>query len=156
MFFKCFSLFYNSTLIRRQYLFFRIKYSYLSILPDDNANIFAASLFISYCSFSSLIWSSVVMASFYVISKRFFLKHNLLSDARLQSFIKREYGFAMHFCKCSWNGNGSFAHGNLDHLVHAYFLEKLYSRKFITSWLLNTTMMRCWWCWCWRDSGSML
>ena len=31
--------------------------SYLSILPDDNANIFAASLLILYCIFSYLILS---------------------------------------------------------------------------------------------------
>ena len=29
-----------------------VRYSYLSILPDNNTNIFAASLLISYCSFS--------------------------------------------------------------------------------------------------------
>ena len=32
-----------------------VKYSYLSILPDDNADIFAASLLISHCTFSSII-----------------------------------------------------------------------------------------------------
>ena len=34
-----------------------VRYSYLSILPDDNAAIFAASLLISYYSFPSLILS---------------------------------------------------------------------------------------------------
>ena len=33
-------------------------YWYLSILPDDNAHIFSASLLISYCTFSSTILSS--------------------------------------------------------------------------------------------------
>ena len=30
-----------------------VRYSYLSILPEDNADVFAASLLISYCKFSS-------------------------------------------------------------------------------------------------------
>ena len=32
-----------------------VRYSYLSIFPDDNADIFAASLLKPYCSFSYLI-----------------------------------------------------------------------------------------------------
>ena len=32
-----------------------VRYSYLLILPDDSANIFAASLLMSYRNFSSLI-----------------------------------------------------------------------------------------------------
>ena len=38
-----------------------VRYSYLLILPDDRADIFAAPLLISYCIFSSLILSSIVM-----------------------------------------------------------------------------------------------
>ena len=60
-----------------------VRYSYLSIFPDDNADIFAASLLISYCSFSSLILSSVMMISFYILSKKFFPKREGLSDARV-------------------------------------------------------------------------
>ena len=33
-----------------------LRYSYLSIFPDDNADHFAASLLMSYCSFSSLTY----------------------------------------------------------------------------------------------------
>ena len=55
----------------------------LSNLPDDDAYIFAAFLLIPYCSFSSLILSSIVMISFYILSKRFFLKREELSDARV-------------------------------------------------------------------------
>ena len=73
-----------------------VRNSYLSILPDDKADIFAASLLISYCSFSSLIVSSIVMISYYVLSKIFFLQHEELSDARLVS-ITNEYSFAVHF-----------------------------------------------------------
>ena len=65
--------------------------------PDDNADIFAASVLISYCSFSCLILSSVVMISFYILSKRFFLKCKRLSDGRVVSTTKKEYGFAVHF-----------------------------------------------------------
>ena len=75
-----------------------IRYSCLSILPNDNADIFAASLFIIYCSFASLIFSSI-MISFYILPKRFFLKRKGLSDARVVSVPGIEYGFSVHFCK---------------------------------------------------------
>ena len=38
-----------------------VRYLYLSNLPDDKPGIFYAFLLISYCSFSSLILSSIVM-----------------------------------------------------------------------------------------------
>ena len=60
-----------------------------SILSDNNVDIFAASLLISYCSFSSLILSSIAIISFYILSKRFFLKHEQLSDARVVSINKK-------------------------------------------------------------------
>ena len=71
-----------------------VKNSRLSILPDDNADIadidiandnadFAASLLILYCTFSSLILSSIFMISFYTLSKIFFFKREELSDARV-------------------------------------------------------------------------
>ena len=66
------------------------------MFPDDNADIFAASLLISYCNFSSVISSSIVMISFYILSKRLFLKPKGLSDARVASINKKEYGFAVH------------------------------------------------------------
>ena len=37
------------------------------------------------------------MISFYIISKRFFLNCERLSDARVASATKKEYGFAVHF-----------------------------------------------------------
>ena len=52
---------------------------------------------ISYCSVSPLIVSSIVMISFYILFKRLFLKCKRFSDARLVSFTKKEYGFAVHF-----------------------------------------------------------
>ena len=67
------------------------------IFPDDNADIFAASLLMSYCSFPSLVLSSVVMISFYILSKRFFLKRKVLSNARVASITKKAYGFAVYF-----------------------------------------------------------
>ena len=51
----------------------------------------------SYCIFSSLTLSSIVMISFYILSKRFFLKREGLSDARVLSVTKSEYGFAVPF-----------------------------------------------------------
>ena len=73
-----------------------LRYSYLSVLPDGNADIFTASLLISYYSFSSLILS-IVMISFYILSKRFFLKHKGLSVVRVMAVTKKKYGFAVHF-----------------------------------------------------------
>ena len=71
-----------------------MRNSRLSILPDDNADIadidiaddnadFVASLLILYCTFSSLILSSIFMISFYTLSKIFFFKREELSDARV-------------------------------------------------------------------------
>ena len=37
------------------------------------------------------------MISFYILSKGFFLKRKGLSDARVVSITKKEYGFAVHF-----------------------------------------------------------
>ena len=66
-----------------------VSYSYLSFGPDNNAHIFGASLLITYCSFSSLILSSIVIISFYILSKRFSLKHEKLSDAKVASITKK-------------------------------------------------------------------
>ena len=64
-----------------------VRYSCLSIF--DIAHIFAPSLLISNCIFSSLILSSIVMISFYILSKRFFHKHEGLPDARVASITKK-------------------------------------------------------------------
>ena len=55
------------------------------------------SVNIVFCSFSPLILSSIVMANVYILSKRFFLKREELSDARVVSMTKNEYDFAVHF-----------------------------------------------------------
>ena len=75
------------------------RYLYLLIFPDDNGNIFAASLLILYCSFPSLILSSTVLISFYILSKTFFLKRERLSDGRVVSITKNEFGFAVEIHK---------------------------------------------------------
>ena len=62
-----------------------------------NADIFAASLLISCFSFSSLIMSSFDIISFYILSKRFLLKHKGLSDAKVASITKKEYSI-IWFC----------------------------------------------------------
>ena len=62
-----------------------VRYSCLSAFPDDNSDIFAASLLLSYYSFPFLTLSSIFLISFYICSKRFFLKREELSDARVAS-----------------------------------------------------------------------
>ena len=76
-----------------------IRYSYLSFFLDENANIFAASLLITYCSFSSLVLSWIVMINFYIVSKRFFLKHEELSDGRVVSITKKIWFCSRVFIK---------------------------------------------------------
>ena len=71
-----------------------VRYSYLSVLPDDKADISAAFLLISYSSFSSLIWS---LSWFYYMLKRFFPNLKGLSDASVASLTKKEYDSAVHF-----------------------------------------------------------
>ena len=44
-----------------------------------------------------LLWSDGNIYFFYIVSKIFFLKHEDLSDARVVSITKKEYGFAVHF-----------------------------------------------------------
>ena len=66
-----------------------VRYSCLSAFPDDNADIFAASLLLSYYSFPSLTWSSILLISFYICSKRFFLKREELSDGRVASITNK-------------------------------------------------------------------
>ena len=39
------------------------------------------------------------MINFYILHTRFFLKLKGLSDGRVTSITKKEYGFAVHFCK---------------------------------------------------------
>ena len=68
----------------------------MSILSHDNVDIFAAALLISYCSFS-LVLSSIVMISPYILSKRLRLKRKELCEAKVVSLTKKEYGFAVHF-----------------------------------------------------------
>ena len=57
------------------------------------------SLLISYCSFPSLILSSIVMINFFILSKRFFLKRKGSSDARVATMAKEEYVFSTIFIK---------------------------------------------------------
>ena len=59
--------------------------SYLGIFLDDNTDILATSLVISYCSFSSLILTSIVISSFYILFTRLFLKRKGSSDAGVAS-----------------------------------------------------------------------
>ena len=77
----CFSVCFSKAFPNGEYVNlagFIIGYSFISIFPDDMADVFAASLLKSYCSFSSLILSSILVISFYILCKRFFLKREEL------------------------------------------------------------------------------
>ena len=67
------------------------------MFPDENANIFAASLLMSYCSFSFLVLSPILLINFNILSKTFFLKCEGLSDARVVSIIKKRKRFFSTF-----------------------------------------------------------
>ena len=69
----------------------------MSIFPVDNAEIIAASLLMLYCSFSPLILLPFAIISFDILSKRFVLTCEGLSDARVSPITKEEYCFAVHF-----------------------------------------------------------
>ena len=75
----------------------------MSVFSDDKTDAFAASLLISYCSFLSSIWSSIVMIYFIFILKdiflikRFCLNIKGLSDGKAVSFTKKEHGSTVHF-----------------------------------------------------------
>ena len=72
-----------------------IRYSYLSILHDDKIDILAASLLTSNCSYSSLIWFSIVMIFLYIYFKRFSFNLKGLFDGKVVSLTKNDYGSAV-------------------------------------------------------------
>ena len=72
-------LFYYLSLITRQYLFTWKKLIFIN---------FAWWQWISYCRFLFIILSSIFMISFCILSKRFFLKLEKLSHARVASITK--------------------------------------------------------------------
>ena len=90
---------YISDMYRYILFIIYIIYSYYRhvYLMIASSNL-AASLLILYCSFSPLILSSALWSLFQVLSKRWHRKRNGLSDARVVSLAKKEYGFAIHFC----------------------------------------------------------
>ena len=74
-------------------IFSPVRNSYFSTLPDKNAVIFAISLLVLSCSFSSLVLWLIAMINFYTFSRRFLLKCEELSDPKVVSITKR-----MWFC----------------------------------------------------------
>ena len=80
--FQSFNWFYF-LIVNCFHLFFKFftEWWACKFLPDVNADIFAASLLILYCSFSSLTLSSIGMISFYILYQRVFwnLKNYLMS-----------------------------------------------------------------------------
>ena len=74
-----------------------VRYSYLSIFPDGSTDIFAASLLISYSSFSSLILLSIVMISLYCFWKIFSKKLHCVKTIRIRSYSGLHFpGFGMN------------------------------------------------------------
>ena len=82
-------------LLGRQYVF-TCQVLDLSILPDDNADLFVVALLMSYCSYSSLFVSSTVTITLYTSSSGYFRKWDGLSEGRVVSRTKNEYGFAIY------------------------------------------------------------
>ena len=73
-----------------------VKYSYLLILPDDRADIFAASLLVSYCIFIDLYSDQQLLWFYYVfIQKDLWI--NRLSADKVVSLTEKEYDSTMHF-----------------------------------------------------------
>ena len=87
-----------SAIIPLHYLSYSL---YLSISSSEDIHIYQYYLMIMqifllslcYCSFSSLVLSSVAVIYFYILSKRIFLTCKGISAARVVSIIKIEYGF---------------------------------------------------------------
>ena len=82
-----------------------VRYSYLLISPDDNADILATPWLILYYTFSPLILSSIFIFRFFIffifffhfLSKGLFPSREELCDKRVVSITKKGYGFAVHF-----------------------------------------------------------
>ena len=70
---------------------------YLSVLSDDNTNIFAGALLMSYCNFSPLFFLSVVVTTIFTSSNRLIQKCKVLLDGRVVSITKNDYGSAVRF-----------------------------------------------------------
>ena len=85
----------------------RVRYSYLSILPNDNADLFVAALLMWYCNFSSLILSLMFMTTPSKPSNKFIKESRVLSDGRVVSVTKNEYGFALKFLYSLLNSSKS-------------------------------------------------
>ena len=69
------------------------EHSYLSILPDDNVDMFAVAMLMSYCYSLSPILSSTVMITLYASSSRW----NELSEGKVVSMNKNKNGFTVYF-----------------------------------------------------------
>ena len=72
-------------LISKLYIYFFVLYLMIMLM----------FLLLSYCSFSSLILSSIFIRSFYILSTRYFLKREEVSDARVVSKTKKNMVFAL-------------------------------------------------------------
>ena len=100
---------------------------FTSILTDNIAHIFVVSL-ISYCNLSSLILSPIAMISFYILSKKLFIKRKGFSDARVISITKKDYVFPVHFLlrfiTTSWPKSDEWLNPFVEALVYLKFFKK--------------------------------
>ena len=60
-----------------------IPFTCLSILPDNDADIFVVTLLTSYCNLFALILSPMIMTTLYTFTNRFFQKLMTLFDGRI-------------------------------------------------------------------------
>ena len=88
-----------------------LRYSYLSILPDDNTDIFAAVVLMSYCNCSFSKFSSIFMINF-----------NALSDEKVESLTKANYCFIVPFLQ---NFEKSFNSISDEPLINSSLLKLL-------------------------------
>ena len=111
-----------------------VRYSYLTILPEGAAVIFAPALLVSYCNFS-LIWSVMFMTVLFTSSNRFSQKRKALFDGRVVSMNKNVSGFCSTFIL----GLLKFIKANIrwiinDNLLKLWFVLNFYFEKMCSIW----------------------
>ena len=80
--------------------FLPVRYSYLSILPDDKAGFFSIFPKAVLCFIMSS-FSPIAMITFYILSKKLSSKRKKWYDIKIVPLTLQKYDFAAHFCKAS-------------------------------------------------------
>ena len=78
-----------------------VGYWYLSILSNENADAFTVSLLMSYWRFSSLIFSLIVLITFYILCKSLPLKHKDCLMWEYYHWLIKDIVLQYIFCKVS-------------------------------------------------------